>query len=173
MENTLYLLILKNNQRDPSTVALESTTINIIFFRTYYLFNQFMKKKHQKNFATGNAIYLLPRTIIQIAKDNSIFLKERIGEGKSHSNWVKHWVSGIHIWCRVVIFLRLSLLDLRSNLLCFIIPSSKHLHTLKVDPFLLTLQRIKISNFTCDQAIEPAQKYFSYIHCSVVHACLL
>ena len=49
MENTLYLLILKNNQRDPSTVALESTTINIIFVRTYYLFNQFMKKNPPEN----------------------------------------------------------------------------------------------------------------------------
>jgi hypothetical protein len=48
MENTLYLLILKNNQRDPSTVAMEYTTINIIFFRTYYLFNQFMKKNTRK-----------------------------------------------------------------------------------------------------------------------------
>jgi hypothetical protein len=61
---------------------------------------------------------------------------------------VKYLVSGIHIGCRVVIFLRLSLLDLRSNLFCFIIPISKHLQPLKVDPFLLTLQRIKISNFT-------------------------
>jgi hypothetical protein len=41
------------------------------------LLNQY-KKKGQENFATGNAIYLLPRTIIQIANDNSIFHKEGI-----------------------------------------------------------------------------------------------
>jgi hypothetical protein len=33
-------------------------------------------KNRQKNFATGNAIYPLPRTIIQITNDNSIFRKE-------------------------------------------------------------------------------------------------
>jgi hypothetical protein len=45
----------------------------------YYLFNQYIKwKKSQENFATGNAIYLLPRTIAQIANDNSIFRKEGI-----------------------------------------------------------------------------------------------
>jgi hypothetical protein len=35
-----------------------------------------MEKKRQQNFATGNAIYLLPRTIIQIANDNCLFRKE-------------------------------------------------------------------------------------------------
>ena len=46
-------------------------------FRAYYLFNQFIKNR-QKAFATGNAIYPLPRTIIQITNDNSIFRKEGI-----------------------------------------------------------------------------------------------
>jgi hypothetical protein len=42
-------------------------------------FNQFIKNC-QENFATRNAIYfiLLPRTIFQIANDNSLFHKEGI-----------------------------------------------------------------------------------------------
>jgi hypothetical protein len=35
-------------------------------------------KTARKTFATGNAIYPLPRTIIQITNDNSIFRKEGI-----------------------------------------------------------------------------------------------
>ena len=35
--------------RKSSSVALESTLINFIFFRTYYLFNQFIKNR-QENF---------------------------------------------------------------------------------------------------------------------------
>ena len=35
--------------RKSSSVALESTSINFIFFRTYYLFNQFIKNR-QENF---------------------------------------------------------------------------------------------------------------------------
>ena len=35
-----YFFKVKNS----SSVALESTSINFIFFRTYYLFNQFIKK---------------------------------------------------------------------------------------------------------------------------------
>jgi hypothetical protein len=61
---------------DSDSVA-DSTSINFISFRTYYLFNQFMKNR-QKNFATGNAIYLPPRTIIQLANDNSLFGKQHL-----------------------------------------------------------------------------------------------
>jgi hypothetical protein len=39
----------------------------IIYSINIYITNR------QENFATGNAIYLLPRTIIQIANDNSFF----------------------------------------------------------------------------------------------------
>ena len=48
-------------RRKSSTVALESTSINFIFFfRPYYLFNQYIKNR-QENFATGNAInYNIP-----------------------------------------------------------------------------------------------------------------
>jgi hypothetical protein len=38
-------------------------------------------KTARKTFATGNAIYPLPRTIIQIMNDNSIFRKEGITAG--------------------------------------------------------------------------------------------
>jgi hypothetical protein len=47
------------------------------FFALIILFNKFIKNR-QENFATGNAIYPLPRTIIQITIDNSIFRKEGI-----------------------------------------------------------------------------------------------
>ena len=46
----------------------------LLFIQSIYK----MEEKRQQNFATGNAIYLLPRTIIQIANDNSIFRKEGI-----------------------------------------------------------------------------------------------
>ena len=68
--------------RKSSSVALESTSINFIFFRTYYLFNQFIKNR-QENFCNRKCyIYPLPRTIIQIINENSIFRKE--GIVKSH-----------------------------------------------------------------------------------------
>ena len=64
------------------SVALESTSINFIFFLHLLFIQSIYKKKRKENFATGNAIYLLPRMIIQIANDNSIFRKE----GKSICN---------------------------------------------------------------------------------------
>jgi hypothetical protein len=42
--------------RKSSSVALESTSINFIFFRIYYLFNQFIKNKKIK---TNVGTYLL------------------------------------------------------------------------------------------------------------------
>jgi hypothetical protein len=60
-----------------SSVALDSMSINFIFFSTYFI-QSIYKKKGKENFATGNAIYLLPMTIIQITNDNSIFRKEGI-----------------------------------------------------------------------------------------------
>jgi hypothetical protein len=65
------------------------------FFCTYYLFNQFIKKNRKENFATGNAIYLLPRMIIQIANDNSIFRKEGI-------SICNVFISGCIFWWKIL-----------------------------------------------------------------------
>ena len=58
----------------------------LISYFSHLLFIQSIyKKKHQENFATENAIYLLQRTIIQIANDNSIFHKEGIRNESNYS----------------------------------------------------------------------------------------
>ena len=86
----LPLIFALHFRRKSSSVALEeefedakgairihqliSYFSRLLFIQSIYK----MEKKRQQNFATGNAIYLLPRTIIQIANDNSIFRKEGI-----------------------------------------------------------------------------------------------
>ena len=55
--------------------------ISYLFALIIYSIN--LLKSARKTFATGNAIYPLPRTIIQITNDNSIFPKEGIRSGVS------------------------------------------------------------------------------------------
>jgi hypothetical protein len=50
----------------------------ISYFCALIIYSINLLKTSRKTFATGNAIYPLPRTIIQITNDNSIFRKERI-----------------------------------------------------------------------------------------------
>jgi hypothetical protein len=50
------------------------------FEKTVTFWDDPLSKNARKTFATGNAIYPLPRTIIQITNDNSIFRKEGIGQ---------------------------------------------------------------------------------------------
>jgi hypothetical protein len=57
----------------------------ISYFFTLIIYSINLLKTVRKTFATGNAIYPLPRTIIQITNDNSIFRKE----GISRSLYVK------------------------------------------------------------------------------------
>jgi hypothetical protein len=51
----------------------------ISYFFALIIYSINLLKTIRKTFATGNAIYPLPRTIIQITNDNSIFRKEGIG----------------------------------------------------------------------------------------------
>jgi hypothetical protein len=57
----------------------------ISYFFALIIYSINLLKTVRKTFATGNAIYPLPRTIIQITNDNSIFRKE----GISRSLYVK------------------------------------------------------------------------------------
>jgi hypothetical protein len=50
----------------------------ISYFFALIIYSINLLKTARKTFATGNAIYPLPRTIIQITNDNSIFRKEGI-----------------------------------------------------------------------------------------------
>ena len=50
----------------------------IAYFFALIIYSINLLKTARKTFATGNAIYPLPRTIIQITNDNSIFCKEGI-----------------------------------------------------------------------------------------------
>ena len=50
----------------------------ISYFFALIIYSINLLKTERKTFATGNAIYPLPRTIIQITNDNSIFRKEGI-----------------------------------------------------------------------------------------------
>jgi hypothetical protein len=50
----------------------------ISYFFALIIYSINLLKAARKPFATGNAIYPLPRTIIQITNDNSIFRKEGI-----------------------------------------------------------------------------------------------
>ena len=50
----------------------------ISYFFALIIYSINLLKTARKTFATGNAIYPLPRTIIQITNDNSIFCKEGI-----------------------------------------------------------------------------------------------
>jgi hypothetical protein len=52
----------------------------ISYFFALIIYSINLLKTARKTFATGNAIYPLPRTIIQITNDNSIFRKEGIAE---------------------------------------------------------------------------------------------
>ena len=54
----------------------------ISYFFALIIYSINLLKTDRKTFATGNAIYPLPRTIIQIINENSIFRKE--GIVKSH-----------------------------------------------------------------------------------------
>jgi hypothetical protein len=56
--------------------------ISYFFALIIYLIN--LLKTARKTFATGNAIYPLPRTIIKITNDNSIFRKEGIHVKRLH-----------------------------------------------------------------------------------------
>ena len=53
----------------------------ISYFSALIIYSINLLKTARKTFATGNAIYPLSRTIIQITNDNSIFHKERIESG--------------------------------------------------------------------------------------------
>jgi hypothetical protein len=55
----------------------------ISYFFALIIYTINLLKTARKTFATGNAIYPLPRTIIQITNDNSIFRKEGIACPKS------------------------------------------------------------------------------------------
>ena len=55
--------------------------ISYVFALIIYSIN--LLKTARKTFATGNAIYPLPRTIIQITNDSSIFRKEGIANNQS------------------------------------------------------------------------------------------
>ena len=50
----------------------------ISYFFALIIYSINLLKTARKTFATGNAIYPLPRTIIEITNDNSIFRKEGI-----------------------------------------------------------------------------------------------
>ena len=69
-------------------VRKSSSVISYFFALIIYSIN--LSKTAKKTFATGNAIYPLPRTIIQITNDNSIFRKEgivrkKLGEESGHA----------------------------------------------------------------------------------------
>jgi hypothetical protein len=53
----------------------------ISYFFALIMYSINLLKTARKTFATGNAIYPLPRTTIQITNDNSIFRKEGITAG--------------------------------------------------------------------------------------------
>ena len=59
----------------------------ISYFFALIIYSINFLKTARKTFATGNAIYPLPRTIIHITNDNSIFRKEGIGGG-NQSSWI-------------------------------------------------------------------------------------
>jgi hypothetical protein len=75
----------------------------ISYFFALIIYSINLLKTARKTFATGNAIYLLPRTIIQITNDNSIFRKEGISwrpvlvveearvPGENHQPWASNW----------------------------------------------------------------------------------
>jgi hypothetical protein len=54
----------------------------ISYFFALIIYSINLLKTARKTFAFGNAIYPLPRTIIQITNDNSIFRKEGIDSVK-------------------------------------------------------------------------------------------
>ena len=54
----------------------------ISYFFALIIYSINLLKTARKTFATGNAIYPLPRTIIQITNDNSIFRKEGLSAGR-------------------------------------------------------------------------------------------
>ena len=55
----------------------------ISFFFALNIYSINLLKTSRTTFATGNAIYPLPRTIIQITNDSSIFRKEGIANNQS------------------------------------------------------------------------------------------
>ena len=59
----------------------------ISYFFALNIYSINLLKTVRKTFATGNAIYPLPRTIIQITNDNSIFRKEGIKQRFKFINW--------------------------------------------------------------------------------------
>ena len=68
----------------------------ISYFSTLIIYSINLLKTARKTFATGNAIYPLPRTIIQITNDNSIFRKEGIKK-ENKFNFKEVFVSALQI----------------------------------------------------------------------------
>jgi hypothetical protein len=60
----------------------------ISYFFAFIIYSINLLKTARKTFATGNAIYALPRTIIQITNANSIFHKEGIETLKTVILWI-------------------------------------------------------------------------------------
>ena len=60
----------------------------ISYFFALIIYSINLLKTARKTFATGNAIYALPRTIIQITNANSIFRKEGIETLKTVILWI-------------------------------------------------------------------------------------
>ena len=74
----------------------------ISYFFVLIIYSINLLKTARKTFATGNAMYPLPRTIIQITNDNSIFRKEGIHVEIKTSAHGPIWVIPVHGTIRVL-----------------------------------------------------------------------